>query len=255
MSPLASWLMCTNREDALLHRAIASCLNQTLQDLELVLVANGENAAPIAQALQARYGHDNRFRLFSTEIRHLNFSLSMGLHHTRAEFVARMDADDESMPDRLEIQCDFMQHNPEVAVLCAGYELVAPDGTVIGSVVPPRGDRQIRRRLRFRNAICHPTVMFRASAVKQAGGYLGGLHAEDYDLWSRLHANGSNRFGSIDRCVLRYSAQPSGAARRSRTAYASMVSSQIRGFVESGDPRWLAGSALSAAKMLMRSRG
>ena len=255
MSPLVSWLMCTNREDEPLHRAIASCLNQTLQDLELVLVANGEDAASIARALQARYGHDNRVRLLSTEIRHLNFSLSLGLHHTRAALVARMDADDESMPDRLEIQCDFMQNNPDIAVLCAGYELVAPDRTVIGSVVPPLGDRQIRRQLPFRNPICHPTVMFRASSVKQVGGYLGGLHAEDYDLWSRLHANGACRFGSIDRCVLRYSAQPSGAARRSRSAYASMVSSQIRGFVESGDPRWLAGSVLSAAKMLIRSSG
>jgi glycosyltransferase involved in cell wall biosynthesis len=246
--------MCTNREDELLHRAIASCLNQTLQDLELVLVANGEHAATIERALQARYGHDDRIRLFSTEIRYLNFSLSLGLQHTRAEFVARMDADDESMPDRLEIQYDFMQHNPDVTVLCAAYELVAPDGTVVGGVVPPRSDRQIRSQLRYRNAICHPTVMFRASSVKQAGGYLGGLHAEDYDLWSRLHAIGSYRFGSIDRCVLRYSAQPSGAARRSRAAYASMASAQIRGFLESGDPRWLAGSALSVAKMLIRGR-
>jgi glycosyltransferase involved in cell wall biosynthesis len=254
MSPLVSWLMCTNREDELLHRAIASCLNQTLQDLELVLVANGEHAAPMARALQARYGHDDRIRLFSTEIRYLNFSLSLGLHHTRAAFVARMDADDECMPDRLEIQYDFMQHNPDVTVLCAAYELVAPDGTVVGKVIPPRSDHQIRSQLRYRNAICHPTVMFRASSVKQAGGYLGGLHAEDYDLWSRLHEVRSCRFGSIDRCVLRYSAQPSGAARRSRTAYASMASSQFRCFLRDGDPRWLAGSALSAAKMLMRSR-
>ena len=255
MSPLVSWLMCTNREDELLHRTIASCLNQTLQDLELVLVANGESAAPIARALQARYGHDNRMRIFSTEVRHLNFSLSLGLHQTRAALVARMDADDESMPDRLEVQYDFMQHNLDVTVLCAAYELVAPDGTVVGSVVPPRRDHQIRSQLRYRNAICHPTVMFRASPVKQAGGYLGGLHAEDYDLWSRLHAIRSYRFGSIDRCVLRYSAQPSGDARRSRMAYASMASAQIYGFLQTGDPRWLAGSALSTAKMLIRGHG
>jgi glycosyltransferase involved in cell wall biosynthesis len=246
--------MCTNREDELLHRAIASCLNQTLQDLELVLVANGEHAATIARALRARYGHDNRIRLFSTEVRHLTFSLSLGLHQTRAALVARMDADDESMLDRLSVQYDFMHHNPDVTVLCAGYELVAPDGTVVGTVVPPRSDHQIRSQLRYRNAICHPTVMFRASSVKQAGGYLGSIFAEDYDLWGRLHAIGSCRFGSIDRCVLRYSAHPSGAARRSRIAYGAMATTQVRCFLESGDPRWLAGSALSVAKMLIRGR-
>lgn len=255
MSPIASWLMCTNREDELLHRAIASCLNQTLHDFELVLVANGDEAVCIERSLRAQYGRDSRIRLLATETRHLNFSLSLGLHYAKAEFVARMDADDESTSNRLALQCDFMQRNPDVAVLCAGYDLVAPNGSVVASVDPPRGDEQIRRWLRFRNVICHPTVMFRASSVRQAGGYLGGLHAEDYDLWCRLHPYNSLRFGSIDDRVLRYSAQPSGAARRSRAAYASMVTSQVRSFIESGDPRWLVGSALSAAKMLVRSRG
>lgn len=252
--PRISWLLCTNQDHVLLRRAVLSCLEQSMADFELLIVVNGAQHNTLAHSLQEQYGGDSRVRVVSTPVHFLSFSLNLGLHLAQAPYVARMDADDVSHPDRLARQFDFMERHPSIAVLGSGYELIDKNGNVHGTVSPPQTDGDIRKALHYRNPICHPSVMLRKQAILQAGGYLGSMNAEDYDLWLRIALDPAWQFANLPAVLLSYNSELSGAARRSRQAYASVAAAQLRNFLVSHDPRWFVGVALSISKSVFRAR-
>jgi glycosyltransferase involved in cell wall biosynthesis len=251
--PAVSWLLCTHVADDQLRLALQSCLDQTFTDYELLIVVNGSFAESVAFTVQTWIGCDPRVRVFTTEVRHLIFSLSLGLHHARAPLVARMDSDDLSKDYRLERQVSFMQLHPEVTVLGTAYEIIDAEGRPQQTMLLPTIDAEIRRALLRRNPLCHPSVMFRRNAVLDVGGYLGGLHAEDYDLWVRLSNDPLNQFANLPEICLGYRSVGVGTARRSRSAYASMAAAQFRNFINGQGFRWAIAAILSTLKAFIRS--
>lgn len=251
--PAVSWLLCTHVGGEQLRLALDSCLDQSFTDYELLVVANGYSSQEVAATVHAWVGHDPRVRIFSTEVRHLIFSLSLGLHHARAPLIARMDSDDLSKIYRLERQVAFMHGHPEVAVLGSAYEMVDAEGRPQKKVLLPTSDVEIRRALLRGNPLCHPSVMFRRKVVLDAGGYLGGLHAEDYDLWVRLFNDPVNQFANLPDVCLSYRNVGVGTARRSRSAYASMAATQFRNFINGRGWPWAFAAARSTLKALIRS--
>jgi glycosyltransferase involved in cell wall biosynthesis len=221
-----------------------------MEDFELLLLVNGADVERLAPLLTQTYADDHRVRVIGTAVRFLNFSLSLGLHLARAPFVARMDADDVSHPERLARQLAFMEAHNDVAVLGSAYHLIDQDGNVHGRVDLPEVDHKIRKALRFGNPICHPAVMMRREPVLAAGAYLGGKNAEDYDLWLRLMMSPLWRFANLPEALLSYNASPNGAARRSREAYVNVAAAQLRHFLFTWDVRWLLGVTVTAAKSL-----
>jgi glycosyltransferase involved in cell wall biosynthesis len=240
--------------DEQLRLAVQSCLDQDFEDFELILIVNGVKAREVLSAVATWFGHDQRIRIFCTEVRHLIFSLSLGLHHARGELVARMDSDDLSTPDRLARQVEFMRMHPGVAVLGTAYTLIDSNGVTTKTVHPPALNADIRRAMLWRNPICHPSVMFRRKVVLEVGGYLGGLHAEDYDLWLRLAAHPAYKFANLAEVCLGYRVIGVGTARRARSAYATMAGAQMQQFVNGQGWRWILAALASVAKALVRTR-
>lgn len=251
--PTVSWLLCSNVTNKYLKTAIQSCLAQTYSDFELVFVANGPEAPNVARSVREWYGYDPRVRIFITELRHLSFSLSLGLHHARGQLIARMDCDDICNLDRLERQIQFMNEHPDITVLGSSYEIIDLDGKRQRTVYLPEDNDSIRSALFWGNPLCHPSIMFRRSFILEAGGYLGGLHAEDYDLWIRLALDSRCRFANLNTPCFNYRASSEGMARRSRWAYASMASSQFRNFLIGGGFRWFLAFTVSVIKLFLRS--
>lgn len=251
--PLVSWILCCHVLSIHFRSSIESCLNQTYSNFELIIVANGVDAIKIADSLVEWLGDDSRVRIFVTEVHQLSYSLSLGLHHAKGPLIARMDSDDISRPNRLELQVAFMHQHPEVTVLGTCYEIIDEGGEAQREVLLPESDSAIRRSLLFGNPLCHPSVMFRREAVLRAGGYLGSLHAEDYDLWARLSLDSKCHFANLKEVCLGYRVLGVGEARRSRYAYASIAASQLRIFLIGGGFRWWLASYISIAKLLLRS--
>ena len=252
-APAVSWLLCTHVTNEQLRLALRSCLEQTFTDFELIVVANGGAVADIVSTVREWHGDDPRLRLVSTDVRHLNFSLSLGLHHARGNLVARMDSDDLASSDRLQRQVAFMRSHPDVVVLGTDYELIDEAGQATRRVSMPTSDAQIRRALMRGNPLCHPTVMFRRATVLAAGGYLGGIYAEDYDLWARLAVDPANHFSNLPEVCLGYRTVGAGVARKARLAYASMAASQFRNFVLGAGRTWGLAAAISMLKAFVRS--
>ena len=246
--PRVSWLLCSNVLNDHLRFSIQSCFNQTFQDFELIFVANGPQSTDIAAIVNSWFGSDSRLRIFSTNVTHLNFSLNLGLHHARSALIARIDSDDLNKPDRLENQVAFMDQHADVVVLGSAFDIIDLEGRLVRSVSMPIENKKIRSAMVWRNPLCHPSVMFRTSVVKATGGYLGGIYAEDYDLWSRLILDPTNRFANLTESCIGYRSVGVGFARGSRVAYASMAAAQFRNFVLGAGFIWLLASFITFAK-------
>jgi glycosyltransferase involved in cell wall biosynthesis len=165
-----------------LSEAIDSLLAQTFRDFELVVVDDGstDKSAAIVEA-----AGDPRVRLVRQARRGLVEALRRGLAETTAPFVARMDADDVSLPTRLARQLDAVGEG--VALVGCGFEAIDAEGRPIRSWLLPADDAALRRRLLLRNPFAHGSVVFRRQAVDSAGGYRADYGAnEDYDLWRRV---------------------------------------------------------------------
>lgn len=251
--PQVSWLLCAHVSNVYLKLAIESCLEQSFKDFEIIFVANGPEAALVAQSVFEWFGSDARVRIFMTPVKHLSFSLSLGLHHARGHLIARMDSDDISYAKRLEYQVQYMTEHPDIAVLGTNYDVIDTDGCIQRQISLPESDMSIRRALLRGNPFCHPSVMFRRQIVLDAGGYLGGLHAEDYDLWARLSLNSNYQFSNLKEICIGYRVVGVGIARRSRWAYASIAATQFRNFLVGAGGRWLLASIISCMKLIVRS--
>lgn len=251
VQPIVSWVLPTNQNNQLLHRAIASCLNQTEQRFELLIIVNGIKSDVISKELVEHYINEKRIRVINTQVHLINFSLSLGLHLSKSDFIARMDADDVSHPERLSKQLSFMYKNTDIGIVGTFYNLINSAGSIVKEIRLPQSDFEIRKSLIFRNPICHPSVLFRKNLIMSAGGYLGGKHAEDYDLWVRLARNKSMRFANLPEYLLSYNSDFSGDSRRSKEAYVNMASCQSREFLLTGNFRWLFAAALSSVKSVI----
>jgi len=185
-SPLVSVVMSVLDGARFLAQAVDSILAQTFHDLEFVIVDDGStDATPkILAELQRR---DARIQLYRQEHQGLIGSLNRGCHLARGKYVARMDADDVSHPDRIVHQVQFMQSHPNCLLLGTAAELIDFAGKRVGSLTPPGDSETITRKLQHGNVFVHGSILMLRAALDQAGFYdESACLAEDYDLWCRL---------------------------------------------------------------------
>jgi len=244
-----SVVLCTNRIDNFLYLAIDSLLKQTHQSYEIVLILNGE-ALPSMALLKKKYRANSVLKIYLSKISYLTHSLNLGIEYSSGKYIARMDADDIADPNRLSVQYKFMEDNPLISVCGSWYTLIDDEDRATKLVELPVEDEAIRRMMYYRNPLCHPTVIFRRDDITRAGGYLGGLHAEDYDLWLRLMSNPETKFHNIPQSLLGYRSLSGGLARGSVSAYAAVSASQWKVFVQTGNLLWFFSSVLSLIKRI-----
>jgi glycosyltransferase involved in cell wall biosynthesis len=120
----------------------------------------------------------------------LGVALQAGLAACRHEVVARMDADDVSLPERFAVQLPVIEAGADV-VGCALLEIGRHEDDVVGRRVPPTTPALIARTARLHDPFNHPTVVYRRSAVAAAGGYQPLPLMEDYWLFARMLAGGA----------------------------------------------------------------
>jgi glycosyltransferase involved in cell wall biosynthesis len=205
MTRISVILPVLNPNPRYLREAVASVLAQSLSDLEL-LVVEDRGEVPVADLLSAF--RDDRIRhLLHAQSGGLGAALNHGLAHSRAPFVARMDADDVCQRDRLAKQLAMFEADPALDVAGCQLTVIDADGEAIGSRTYPISHDAIARGFTRFNCVAHPTVVLRKSSVEAVGGYAVGMRAEDYDLWCRLLVRGS-RFANHGERLLRYRFHP-----------------------------------------------
>lgn len=170
-----------------LHEAVLSIQNQTFTDFECLLcdASNDGSSDYLADFVKT----DSRFVFLSQPGYSLPESLQAGLEQAKAPLIARMDADDISLPQRFSLQQSILSRDPDLVLLGTSYQYIDGKGKK-GRVqkLPQHIDID---DLMWECPICHPSVMFRRDVALEAGGYRSVFRrAEDYDLWIRLSSRG-----------------------------------------------------------------
>jgi glycosyltransferase involved in cell wall biosynthesis len=179
--------------------AVESVLRQSFGDFRLLVMDDGSDDA--TAEIIGRY-RDSRISVVRAEKRGLVAVLNHGLELVDSKYVARMDADDLSLPDRLRHQVSFMDAHPDIGICGTAYRLLGAAGRQ--RVRPPSDHETIAATLFFRSAFGHPTVMMRSAFLAQSGLRYRpeARHAEDYDFWVRARPH--TRFANLPQYLLEY---------------------------------------------------
>lgn len=200
MPPAISVLMPIYNGEKFLQETLDSLWNQTFTDFELIIVDDGstDHTADIIHAQQ-----DKRIRYYKNEHNlKIVATLNRGLQLCTGKYIARMDADDICMPNRLQKQWEYMESNPET-VLC-GSSLIKFSETYAFEDRRGGNNELTRAKLVFDTAINHPSAMFRNDTIKknQLSYPVAYPHAEDYGFWHELAKYG--KIANLNEILIKY---------------------------------------------------
>jgi glycosyltransferase involved in cell wall biosynthesis len=185
-SPIISVVMSVYNGQKHLRESIDSILNQTCKNFEFIAINDGskDNSLDILLEFQTT---DNRILIVNQNNIGLTRSLNRGLRLAVSEYIARQDADDISIPARLEKQLNYMENHPQVAVLGCLGDFFNSDGVIRMGRDYKYSQAGIKRHLANKNLFMHGSAIMRKSHLKKVGFYREFFrHSQDYDLWLRL---------------------------------------------------------------------
>lgn len=213
IKPIISVIMgiYNERDRSQVMKAVESILDQTYDKFEFIICDDGSEQG-FYDWLKQYCEKDTRIRLLrKTQNGGLAAALNVCLAEAKGDYVARMDADDLSKPDRFERQLDFLTAHPEYALIGCGAELIDREG-IWGERLPTETPQ--KSDFLWNSPFIHPTVIIRKHVLEELGGYATAAYAErteDYDLFMRMYAAGYQGY-NLQECLFQY--------REDRNAYA-----------------------------------
>jgi glycosyltransferase involved in cell wall biosynthesis len=194
-----------------LREAVDSILRQTFSDFEFIII--DDCSTDRTAEILATYT-DPRIRLSrNDENLGLTRSLNKGLDAARGEYIARMDSDDVSLPERLEKQVAYMDEHPEIAASGTWARDIDAEGRECGTRCLPVGER-MKYEFWRPSPIVHPSAIIRASHLGKLRYDTRLRHAQDYDLWLTLKAD--HELGNLPEYLLLYRVHPDSITSRNR---------------------------------------
>lgn len=185
MSPAVTILMSVYNGDKYLREAIDSILNQTFNDFEFIIIndASTDKTKDILDSYE-----DKRIKIINnTENIGLTKSLNIGIKSSNGRYIARMDADDISLPERLETEKRFLDQNKNIGMVGTYYYFISSDGKIIETITLPTDNKELQEKLIEQNQFGHGTVMFRSECIYKIGPYREEFkYSQDYDFWLRI---------------------------------------------------------------------
>jgi glycosyltransferase involved in cell wall biosynthesis len=203
-APVVSVVMPVYNSEQYLRAAVESILAQTFRDFELIAVDDGSTDG--SASILADYHHQDGRILILTHSQNQGIvsALNRGLKIASGKYIARMDADDISSPERFERQVEFLESYPQVGILGTEAIFIDSHDREIARMSHPQKDLSIRWTSLLANVFFHPTVMIRRAVLTEYNlAYQPEFQSvEDYDLW--LHLLEHTQAANLDRPLLRY---------------------------------------------------
>ncbi|MBW3110243.1 glycosyltransferase [Bacillus sp. MCCB 382] len=215
MNELITVIMSSyNEELNWVEESMQSILNQTYENIELIVVLDNPDHDELRELLSNHEQTDSRVKVLINE-KNLGLvsSLNRALEHCRGHYIARMDADDRSLPNRLELQKKYLENNhfdfvfSEMILMDEkGNILVDEEGLELA------GD-EIKRRLKYTNVSTHPTWFLKREVYEMLNGYREVPYCEDYDFILRAVSR-NVKIGKMKENVLKYRLRDNSISKR-----------------------------------------
>uniref|UniRef100_UPI003890F5E9 glycosyltransferase family 2 protein n=1 Tax=Methanobrevibacter sp. TaxID=66852 RepID=UPI003890F5E9 len=185
-TPKISLIMSVYNGEDYLSEAIESVLNQTFRDFELIVI-NDCSTDKTYEILKRFAELDKRVKVHTNEVNlRLPSSLNKAISYAQGKYIARMDADDICLPERLEKQYNFMENNPSVALSSCRF-MTLKNGVISSGGCGGKSDKEsIKALLLVTNPILHPGIIAKADAIRSLGYDKNFTCTEDMELWTRF---------------------------------------------------------------------
>ena len=211
--------------------AINSLINQTLKPNQIVIMVDGPISSELDNVLK-KYKNNQLFDIYYRNVnKGLGITLNEGLRKCKYSYVARMDADDESENDRFEKQINYLSEHLDID--CIGSNMNEYDekmDKIVSQKLVPQTSDEIKKYLKKRNPMNHPTVIYKKEKVLEVNSYEDYPFFEDYYLWAKMIKNGSN-FYNIQENLYRFRAGSSMIKRRGGKSYLNNIKKLEKGLL------------------------
>ncbi|MFA6197911.1 MAG: glycosyltransferase family 2 protein [Patescibacteria group bacterium] len=200
-NPTVSVIMSVYNTECYISEAILSILNQSLTDFEFIIVNDGstDNTQTILNKFQKQ---DSRITVIWNETNlGLIKSLNKALDTATGKYIARMDADDISLPHRLAIQTEFLRSHSDIFLVGTATTIIDERGQVLGTTRVTTKPDAICAKLEKSNCLSHPSIMFLSEPFIRYRDK--ALHCEDYDLYLRLLLAGK-KLANLSEPLIKY---------------------------------------------------
>ena len=211
---LISVIMSVYNGEKYLVQAIDSILNQTYQNFEFIIIddCSTDNSSHILQEYAKK---DSRIKIIKKEknigIKGFIENLNLGISIAKGKYIARMDQDDVSLPERFQKQVDFLENNPEITLVGAQLNLINEQNKITGEAIAALQHRDIVKRITSQIQLFHPVIMFRKDQNIQYREKF--LYCEDYDLYLNLITQGK-KLANLNEKLLHYRILESSISRK-----------------------------------------
>ncbi len=213
--PRVSVIMPVYNAAPYLRASLESILNQDYEDIELIAVNDGSSDAS-GEILNSY--KDPRIRVIHQSNAGVANALNVALGHARGEYIARQDADDVSLPNRVGESVRFLDQNPAYGLVGAWAEVIGADNSPKGFLRHPGSNGLLQYYLLWNCPFVSSTVMFRKFLADELGGFrTDPTHFDDYDMWSRIA--GKSKVANLQVELLRYREIETGLSHTTNNAW------------------------------------
>jgi glycosyltransferase involved in cell wall biosynthesis len=184
-----------------IENSIKSILNQSFNNFEFIIINDNPYRKEIKIFLNDYKTKDKRIKIIHNALNcGAASSRNKGLRKANGRYIAIMDSDDISLPDRLKIQYDYLESHPEFFLIGGKFYYMDEFDNIINPSETSIDSLDIQKHIHLRNYFCHPTIMFRNERFLYRSKF---LNAQDYDLYLRLASSGK-KLTNINNFLINY---------------------------------------------------
>jgi glycosyltransferase involved in cell wall biosynthesis len=202
-SPLVSIVMPVHNGQKYIFEAMDSCLNQTYENIEIIVV-NDESNDNTLEILNKYSKISNKVKVISVSKKeNLGQVINEGIRIATGKYIARIDADDIMFHERIKDQVEFLENNSDVVLVGGQVEIINKEGKYVRDRKYPLIDSELRRNLFIFQAFAHPAIMMKKEILNTIGLYPEDTSkVEDVKLMFLLSKQG--KFANLNEKVIKY---------------------------------------------------
>jgi len=237
-------IMPVNRIDSYLLDSLESLKNQTFKEFDLIIVCSSDIVERLS-AIMLKVCDKLTYKIVSTRLNGLAFALNLGISEVEATYIARWDSDDLCEPNRFKRQIEELDKNDNLAIIGTRVKIIGPNGDEdrFRFIKFYSDNKAIRRALKYRHPLVHPSLMFRASVIFQNSGYLYGHTSEDHELFIRIARDPEVEFMNITDVVTYYRKHPAQLSdiKNIKKNFCEISGFMFTEFLYTGNPLYILG--------------